>query len=103
MRTRSFQAYLEKRLSKEEIAEIKEQARLEVKFLRAIQKAVADTLEDYMKKQGVGFNALVRRLDSTPAHVAKMQRGEANLTVSSLAHVLALLGKDPQDFFKRIK
>ena len=103
MRTRSFQAYLEKRLSKEEIAEIKEQARLEVKFIRAIQTAVAQTLEDYMKKHRVGFNELVRRLDSTPAHVAKMQRGESNLTVSSLAHVLALLGKDPQDFFKRIK
>lgn len=103
MRTRSFQEYLEKRLSKEEIAEIKEQARLEVKILRAIQTAVADTLEDYMKKNKVGFNELVRRLDSSPAHVAKMQRGEANLTVSSLAHVLALLGKEPQDFFKRLK
>jgi transcriptional regulator with XRE-family HTH domain len=103
MKTKSFQDYLEKRLSKEEIAEIKEQARLEIKILKAIQKAVADTLEDYMKKNQVGFNELVRRLDSTPAHVSKMQRGEANLTVSSLAHVLALLGKEPQDFFKRIK
>ena len=103
MKTRSFQAYLEKRLSAEEIAEIEEQARLEVKFLKAIQTAVADTLEDYMQKQQVGFNELVRRLNSTPAHVAKMQRGESNLTLSSLAHVLALLGKDPYDFFKRIK
>ena len=103
MRTRSFQEYLEKRLSKEEIAEIKEQARLEVKILRAIQTAIADTLEDYMKKHKVGFNELVRRLASTPAHVAKMQRGESNLTAASLAHVLALLGKEPQDFFKKIK
>ena len=34
MRTRSFQEYLEKRLSKEEIADIEEQAKLEIAALR---------------------------------------------------------------------
>jgi transcriptional regulator with XRE-family HTH domain len=103
MRTRSFQAYLEKRLSPEEIAEVKEQARLEVKYIRAIQSALSDSMDEYMKKNKVGFNELVRRLGSSPSHVAKIQRGEANLTVSSLAHILAMLGKEPNDIFKRIK
>ena len=47
MRTKSFQDYLEKRLSKDEIAEIEEQAKLEVKVLRALQKNIADAITNY--------------------------------------------------------
>lgn len=36
MRTKSFKAYLEKRLSKEEIAEIEEKARIEVEILKKL-------------------------------------------------------------------
>lgn len=103
MKTKSFQKYLEKRLDKEEIAEIEEQARLEIKIFKSIQAAISKAMDDYMKKNKVGFNELVRRLDSTAAQVSKIKRGEANLTVSSLAHLLALLGKEPQDVFKRKK
>ena len=60
-------------------------------------------MEDYMEKNKVGFNELVRRLDSSPAHVSKIRRGEANLTLSSLAHLFATLGKEPQDVFKSKK
>ena len=101
MKTRSFQKYLEKRLDKEEIAEIEAQAQLEVKILRSIQQSISDAMADYMEKNDVGFNELVRRLDSSPAHIAKIQRGEANLTVASLAHLLALLGKEPREVFKK--
>jgi transcriptional regulator with XRE-family HTH domain len=100
MKTKSFKKYLEKRLNKDEIAEIKEQAQLEVRILKSIQKAISETMNDYMKKNDIGFNELVRRLDSSPTHIAKIQRGEANLTLSSLAHLLALMGKDPKDVFK---
>ncbi len=55
MRTRSFQAYLEKRLSPEEIAEVKEQARLEVKFIKEIQSALSESMDEDMKKNKVGF------------------------------------------------
>lgn len=37
MKTKSFQEYLEKRLDKDEIAEIEEQALLEIKILKSIQ------------------------------------------------------------------
>lgn len=103
MKTKSFQKYLEKRLDKDEITEIEEQAELEIKMLQYIQRSISNAMEDYMKKNKVGFNELVRRLDSSPAHVAKIQRGEANLTLSSLAHIFALLGKEPQDVFIRSK
>ena len=89
MKIKSFQKYLETRLNKKEIAEIEKQAKREVKILQSIQKLIADAIDDYMKKNQIGFNELVRRLDSSPTHVAKIQRGEANLTLSSLAHLFA--------------
>ncbi len=103
MKTRNFQKYLEKRLDKAEIAEIKTQAKLEVEILKSIQQLISGVMEDYMEKNNIGFNELVRRLDSSPAQVAKMRRGEANLTLTSLAHLFAALGKGPQEVFKNKK
>lgn len=103
MKTRSFQDYLEKRLGKAQVAKIEQQAKHEVEILRSIQAAISNTLAEYMKTNDVGFNELVKRLDSSPSHVSKIQRGEANLTLSSLAHIFALLGKDPHDIFKGSK
>ena len=103
MKTKSFQKYLEKRLNKDEIAEIEERANLEIKILLSLQQLISSAMEDYMKKNDIGFNELVRLLDSSPTHVAKMKRGEANLTLSSLAHLFAVLGKEPQEIFKRKK
>ena len=103
MKTKSFQTYLEKRLDKNEIAAIEEQAMLELNILKSIQAGISDAMAEYMETNDIGFNELVRRLDSSPAHVAKIQRGEANLTLSSLAHLFALLGKEPQEIFKHKK
>jgi len=103
MKTKSFQKYIETRLSKEKITEIEKEAALEIKILQTIQQAIANALAEYMQHNNMGFNALVRHLDSSPAHVAKIQRCEANLTVSSIAHILALVGKEPRDIFKTKK
>ena len=103
MKTKSFQKYIEKRLSKEKIAEIEKQVEIEAKIIRSIQKSISDAMDDYMEDNNVGFNELVRRLDSNPTHVAKIRRGEANLTITSVAHIFATLGKNPQDIFKRKK
>ncbi|MGE0009633.1 MAG: hypothetical protein AB7F19_03755 [Candidatus Babeliales bacterium] len=103
MKKTNFEKYLEKRLNKKEIAQITRQAKREVAILRFIQNLISDALTDYMEKNNIGFNELVRRLDSSPTHVAKIQRGEANLTLSSLAHLFALIGKEPQELFKGYK
>ena len=47
MKTKSFQEYLKKRLSKDEIAEIKEQAHLEIQMLRSQQNMISDIINDY--------------------------------------------------------
>lgn len=88
MKTKSFKDYLEKRLNKKEIAQIK-------------KLAEADMTNEYMKKNKVGFNELARLLDSSPSQLAKIQKGEANLRLSSVAHLFALMDKDPKDIFKK--
>ena len=65
-----------------------------------MQKNVADAIAEYMLDQCIGFNELVRRLDFSPSQVAKIQRGEANLTLTSIAHISALIGKYPLLKFK---
>lgn len=100
MKTKSFYDLIKTKLSKEQLDEIEKQAQLEVDILRSIQKVLTDTMAEYMKKNKVGFNEVVRRLSTSPSQAAKIQRGEANLTLASFAHFLALMGKEPKDVFK---
>ena len=100
MKTKSFDDLIKTKLSQEQLDEIKKQAQLEVAILRSIQKALSDTMAEYMKKNKIGFNEVVRRLSTSPSQAAKIQRGEANLTLATFAHFLALMGKEPKDVFK---
>jgi|SRR5579863_4748764 hypothetical protein len=101
MKKRTFQEYLKTRFNKDEIAEIKEQALREKNALETLQNEVASALENYMEKNDIGFNELVRRLDSTPTYVAKIRRKEANLTLASLAHLFALIDQEPRLSFRK--
>lgn len=101
MKTKSFQDYLTKRLNNKEIAEIKKQAQREVKILKSFQKILADMTNEYMEKNNIGFNELARLLASSPSQLAKIQKGEANLRLSSVAHLFALMEKDPKDIFRK--
>jgi hypothetical protein len=100
MKTKRFDDLVEKRLTKEQIAEIERKAQLEVDLLRSIKKILSDTMIEYMQKNKIGFNEVVRRLSISPSQVAKIQRGEANVTLASFAHFLALMGKESKDVFK---
>jgi transcriptional regulator with XRE-family HTH domain len=95
MKTKSFQNYLEKRLDKKEIAQIEKQALLERKALQNLQHDISKVVAEYMAQENIGFNELVRRLGASPTQVAKIQKGEANLTIATLAHIFALLKRQP--------
>ena len=103
METKNFQSYLEKRLNHQEIKKIEDHAILEIKILKTIKEGISAAMAEYMSTNNIGFNELVKRLNFSPSHVAKIQRGEANLTLSSMAHLFALLGKEPQELFKAKK
>lgn len=101
MKLKNFRTYLETRLSKEDIAEIERQAKLEKRILESLQKDITRAVEEYMKKNEIGFNELVRQLDVSPTHMAKIQKGRANLTLSSLAHLCGSLGQEPHLVFRK--
>lgn len=103
MKLKNFQDLVEECLTKKEIAEIKRQAKFELKALQSLQKCLKEVLDDYMEKHDVGFNELVKRLHSNPRQVSKIQQGTANLTLASVAHIAALLGQEPTIVFKKKK
>lgn len=102
MKTKSFQKYLEQRLSKNEITEIEHIASLEKKALEALQSDISKAIASYMAQENIGFNELVRRLGTSPTQVAKIQKGKANLTIATLAHIFSLLKKQPHIVVKSI-
>lgn len=103
MKTKSFQKYLEKRLNKNEIQEIEKLAKFEKTVLYNLQKDIAEAVSLYMKNESIGFNELVRRLDISPTQAIKIQKGQANLTLATIAHLFALLKQKPHFVFKSLK
>ncbi len=100
MKTKSFYDLIKTKLSPEKLEEIDKQAQREVDILKSIQKILSDTMMEYMEKNKISFNEVVRRLSTSPNQAAKIKSGKANLTLASLAHFLALMEKEPKDIFK---
>ncbi len=103
MKTKSFKKYLEQRLTKNEIADLKRQADREIKIFKELQTTIAEMTQNYMEKNNIGFNELARIFSCSPSQLVKIQRAEANLTMSSIANILASIGKDLSDIFKTRK
>ena len=95
MKTKSFQQYLEKRLDKDELAEIEKLAKLEIKIMQSLQEDISLAVKNYMKEENIGFNELARRLNISPTQASRIKSGAANLTLATVAHVFALLKKLP--------
>ena len=95
MKAKSFQQYLEKRLDASEIAEIEKLAAFEMECLRSLQEDVSSAVANYMAKEKIGFNELVRRLNISPTQASNIQSGKANLTLATIAHIFALLKMRP--------
>jgi transcriptional regulator with XRE-family HTH domain len=103
MKLKKFDDYLKKRLNKDEISDIEHQASLEAESLLSLQEDVSKAVAAYMAEKDIGFNELVRRLDTSSSQVLKIQKGEANLTLASIAHLAALLNKEPHIVFREHK
>jgi transcriptional regulator with XRE-family HTH domain len=101
IKTKKFDTLLEKRLTKAEIEEIEQQAMLEARVLKTLQHDITHAMNNYIKEEKIGFNELVKRLDVSPAHIAKIKRGDANLTLASIARLFAALGQEPHLVFKK--
>ncbi|OGT51816.1 MAG: hypothetical protein A3E84_05460 [Gammaproteobacteria bacterium RIFCSPHIGHO2_12_FULL_42_13] len=93
MKVKSFKAYLEKRLNKAEIAEIEKAAKIEYEILHTLQQDVAKDVVRFMSENHLGFNDLVRKLGKNPTQVSNIIKGDANLTMATIAQLYALMGK----------
>gem|GEM_PF-568249 len=98
---KSFDTYIETRLTKKEITLIEKQAKLEKKLFDMWQEAITQTIDSYMKKNNVGFNDLVKILNISPTQISKIQKGQANLTLATMAHIFTTLNEMPQLIFKK--
>jgi len=100
MKLKNFDDYLKTRLEPKEIFKIKKQAKAEFESLKNLQKDIAMAIIEYKTKENISFNELVRRLGTSATQLEKIRNGEANLTLSSLAHISALLNKKPHIVFQ---
>ncbi len=100
LKLKDFEEYTATRLTKEERADIKQEAAREAHMLVAVQNFIASSVEEYMTEHKVGFNELVEKLGSSPSHLSKIRKGQANLTIGSFVHLMATLGKSPEDILK---
>jgi len=46
----------------------------------------------YMSEKNIGFNEMVRKLGKSPTQVSKIIKGEANLTLATIAQLFAIMG-----------
>jgi hypothetical protein len=100
MKPKSFRDYLTKRLNKNEISALEEQADIELEAIKQLQDDISRAVAKYMTQEKIGFNEFVRRLGVSSAQAARIQKGEANLTLASLAHIAALFKRQPHLIFK---
>lgn len=93
MKTKSFEDHLASRLSRQEIDEIERAAKIEHESLEMLQHDISKAIIDYMAKNNVGFNDLVRKLGKSPTQVSRIIKGEANLTLATIAQLYAFMGQ----------
>lgn len=93
MRVKSFKSHLEARLNKKEIAEIEWAAKIEFEALHTLQEDISKAVARYMSKNNVGFNEFVKKIGKSPTQVSKILKGEANLTLSTIAQLSAIIGR----------
>lgn len=93
MKLINFKEHLKQRLDEAEIKELEKQALIEYESLKLLQHDMAAVIAQHMDEKKLGFNDLVRKLGISPTQMAKITKGEANLTFASIAHIAGLLGK----------
>jgi len=86
--------------SPEEIKELDAAARVEIEAIKSLQESITAAVAAYMAKEEIGFNELTRRLEVSSRITSKLVKGNANLSMGTIAHLSALLGKKPKIVFE---
>lgn len=93
MKAKDYEATLKQRLAKSEIKKLELLAKREKESLEQLRNAVTVAVSEHLRSNQLGFNEFTRQLGVSPSQTAKICKGEANLTIASIAHIAAYLGK----------
>lgn len=88
--------------SPEELIEINAAAEARSLLRRRLADQVSKALAEYMAKEQIGFNELDRRLQMSSATTSKLLKGEANITLETIATVCSKIGVIPNLTFSKI-
>ena len=77
--------------SKEELDKMEKNIIAREKIRNALSANVAFVLAQYMLENQIGFNELVRRLHMSTATVSKILKGNANVTLDTIAEIRILV------------
>lgn len=86
--------------SKDQIKDIHRRASRRSRIRRTMSESISKTVAAYMAKEKIGFNELTRRLDMSPATASKILRGDANLTLETIAIIAQVIGAEPSLSFE---
>ena len=89
------------RLTPKEIKAQDAEIALEVAALQSMQESISAELARYMADEGIGINELTRRLNTSSRQTSRIMKGEANITLATLAEVAAIMGAKPKIVFEK--
>ena len=108
MKLKKFKTYLETRLTDEEISEVENEARIEFEAFQDYPRKnlwrqdVSNAISEYMLEKDHGFNDFVREMGKSPSQISKIIKGEANITLGTLAQIYAVMGMRPHITYERV-
>jgi hypothetical protein len=73
----------------------------EVQALKSMQESISAELARFMADEGIGINELTRRLQTSSRQTSRIMKGEANITLATLAEVAAVIGVKLKIVFER--
>ena len=84
--------FISENYSSEDSASMRTAVAEEFEQLQSLQEDVTRLIAQYMAREKIGFNEVVRRLGISPSQFSKIQRGSGNITLATLAHIAQTAG-----------
>lgn len=88
------------RLTQKERDAIDEEARQELSALKAMQESLSMEIASFMSEEQIGIVELTSRLQTSTRQTSRIMKGEANITLATLAELAAVMGKIPKIIFE---
>lgn len=100
---KKFESYEDIRrqlMTAKEIASQNAEVEREIDALRSMQDSVTKAVAGFMTANDIGFNELTRRLKTSTRQSSKILKGEANITLATLAELASVMGKKARIIFE---